>query len=179
VSIEDTDSSDHPLNTANHYESIATSGGAFLNRSESNIYMNCDLIEQRYGSGVGGVGAFDTGSQGGEDTGTPDRSSLNEISDLENQLDSSGGGSNGHHSHSKYKMRSNILNEIVQTERNYLKSLKLIIEVSFFLSNKLKTSFFCSMLKLILISVYLVIQKPVATNENFEPERNRDSFCQH
>jgi hypothetical protein len=91
--------------------------------------MNCDLIEQhRFGGGGGGGSlGFDTGSQGGGDeAGTPDRSSLNEISDLENQLDAP-----NYHSQPKLKMRNNILNEILQTERNYLKSLKLIIDVSF------------------------------------------------
>lgn len=107
--------------------------------SSDNIYMNCDLMLYEMG------GSANHHLQQIDDNAT-DRSSLNEVSsDLENQLDnslSSGGGisatlsqtdlnmvvNNKHH-----KLRTNIVNEIVQTERNYLKSLKLMIDVNHFI----------------------------------------------
>jgi hypothetical protein len=149
ASIEDDTSSEHAannflLNATNSSSSVnIASIGNRSGEERSSIYMNCDLIERvhRFGDSLGG---FDTGSQGGgEDAGTPDRSSLNEISDLENQLDAP-----SYQSQPKLKMRNNILNEIVQTERNYLKSLKLVIDVStcfslsFFIFFDQKSNFF-------------------------------------
>ena len=89
--------------------------------------MNCDLF-----SGVGGgEGGGGTGGETVSQDGT-DRSSLNEISDLDSLFDQSGGSGGGANQEQiRIKMRANIVNEILQTEKSYLKSLKLMTDVSF------------------------------------------------